>query len=109
MKKSVILLFAGALLGSGVAIAKLPPPTIEEQEAAAAKKAQEQAQLEKAKAQLERVQDRLAAKYATKDGKQRSGQTSHGNMPQKAITPTGAVGPKPARPDSGEAHSAPAK
>lgn len=109
MKKSAIHLLAGALLVSSAAIAKLPPPTPEEQEAAAAKKAQEQVQLEKAKAQLERVQDQLAAKYATKSGKQRSGTTSHENMPQKAITPAGAVGPTPARPDSGEAHSTPAK
>jgi len=99
------------MIASGAAIGKLPTPTPEEQAAAAARKAKEQEQLEKEKALLEKAQDRVAARYRSEknSGGQRSGSASNENMPKTTSELPRGVGPNPARPQSAEAHSAPAK
>jgi hypothetical protein len=111
MHKSVAILVAGMLAGGGAAYGKLPPPTADEQAAAAAKKAAEQAQLEKEKALLEKAQDRVAARYRSESpGRQAgAGRTSDQNMPRTTSERPRGTGPDPVRPQSAEAHSAPAK
>ncbi|MBX9904011.1 MAG: hypothetical protein K2Y31_06600 [Burkholderiales bacterium] len=110
MRKSIPLysLLAGVMLASSAAIARLPPPTPEAQAAAEAKKAQEKIQLEKEKALLERVQDRIAQRYGDAGGRD-AGKTRDENMPKTTKELPRDVGPKPNQPQSGEAHSAPAK
>lgn len=102
-------LLAGTLLISSAVFSKLPPPTPEEQSAATQKKAQEAAQLEKEKAQLERAQNRVAERYRKAHGGHAAGRTSDQNMPKTASELPGGTGPTPQRQQSGEAHSAPAK
>lgn len=111
MRKSTTCLLAAAMIGSGMAIAKLPPPTADEQAAAAAKKAKEQEQLEKEKVLLERAQDRVVARYRKENGGKSTGggKVSDQNMPKTTSELPRGVGPKPERSPSGEAHSAPAK
>jgi hypothetical protein len=99
-------------LGIASAHAKLPPPSPEEQAAAEQKKAAQQAQLEKAKKQLEAAQERVVQHYR----KEKGGAPAAGgprpeteNLPKTAKELPGGVGPKPTQPQSGEAHSAPAK
>ena len=106
----VMILFA---LGIATVHAKLPAPTPEEQAAVEKKKAAQQAQLEKEKKQLEAAQDRVVQHYrrskgGTADGGQ-GAQTQAENMPKTVKELPGGVGPKPTQPQSGEAHSAPAK
>jgi hypothetical protein len=105
---SLSCLLAGVMLVSNAAMASFPPPTPEEQAAAAAKKTQEAAQLEKEKAQLARAQDRIAKRYGTA-GAQTAGKTQSKDMPKTTSEPLRGVGPTPVRPQSAEAHSAPAK
>ena len=111
MRKSVLVLIAGALLSSA-AYGKLPPPSAEEQSAAAAKKDAEQAQLEKEKLLLEKAQDRVVARYR-KESPNRQGAGGGGtpdqNMPKTTSELPRGTGPTPGRPQSAEAHSAPAK
>jgi hypothetical protein len=112
VRKPIHYLLAGALLASGAAIGKLPQPTPEEQAAVAAKKEKEKELLEKEKAQLERAQDRIASRYRKEKGggpSRAAGKTSDQNMPKTTSELPGGAGPTPARPQSGEAHSAPAK
>jgi hypothetical protein len=111
MRRLTMCVLAGAMIASGVAVGKLPPPTPEEQATAAAKKAKEQEQLEKEKALLEREQDRVAARYRKEhpDAARAGGKTSDQNMPKTTSELPRGVGPTPARPQSAEAHSAPAK
>lgn len=109
MRTFMHCIIAGSLLASGVAIGKLPPPTPEEQAAAAAKKAKEKEQLEKEKVLLEKAQDRVAARYRKEHGAARGGKTSDQNMPKTTSELPKGVGPNPSRPQSAEAHSAPAK
>lgn len=112
MRKFSTFLLAGVMIASGAAIGKLPPPTPEEQAATAAKKAKEQEQLEKEKALLEKAQDRVVARYRKEGGGApggAGGRTSDQNMPKTTSELPRGVGPTPARPQSGEAHSAPAK
>ena len=99
-------------LGIASAHAKLPPPSPEEQAAAEQKKAAQQAQLEKEKKQLEAAQERVVQHYR----KEKGGAPAAGgprpeteNLPKTAKELPGGVGPKPNQPQSGEAHSAPAK
>src|SRR5687768_2840615 len=99
---------------AAVAGAKLPAPTPEQQEAAAAKKEQDKALVEKEKVLLEKAQDRVADYYKrTKGGSastaQRGGQTESTNISAKAVEPKGEAGPKGGTKQSAEAHSAPAK
>ncbi|MGQ0749970.1 MAG: hypothetical protein ACT4PS_05490 [Betaproteobacteria bacterium] len=105
----IMLLMA---LGIANAQAKLPQPTPEEQAAVEKKKAAQQAQLEKEKKLLEAAQDRVVQHYR----KEKGGAPAAGgprpeteNMPKTAKELPGGVGPKPTQPQSGEAHSAPAK
>ena len=102
-----------AALWAGGAAAKLPPPTPEEQAAQQEKRAQEQAQLEREKAALERAQDQVAERYRRENG---SGPRSDGggaiadtNMPYRARELPRSAGPHGGTEQSAEAHSAPAK
>ena len=111
MRTSLFVLLAGALV-SGAAYGKLPPPSAEEQAAAAAKKAAEQAQLEKEKTLLEKAQDRVVARYRSEgSGRQGAGggRAPDQNMPKTTSELPRGTGPNPVRPQSAEAHSAPAK
>ncbi|HET9664475.1 MAG TPA: hypothetical protein VFP00_09610 [Burkholderiales bacterium] len=99
-------------LGIATAHAKLPPPSPDEQAAVAQKKAAQQAQLEKEKKLLEAAQERVVQHYR----KEKGGAPAAGGprpeteiMPKSAKELPGGVGPKPSQPQSGEAHSAPAK
>ena len=115
MHKPTIALLAALMLAGGAALAKLPPPTPEEQAAKAASKAKQEEQLKKEKADLERAQDRTVQHYKKSKGSSASAssgsgqQTQADQMPKTTSEPAGSVGPKPDRPVSGEAHSAPAK
>jgi hypothetical protein len=113
MRNPTIALLGALLLATGAALAKLPAPTAEEQAAAAAKKAKQEEQLKKEKEALERAQDRTVQHYKrSKGGSASSGsgqQTQSDQMPKTTSELPGGVGPKPERPVSGEAHSAPAK
>ena len=112
MRKITTCLLASAMIASGVAIGKLPPPTPEEQAVAAAKKEKEKEQLEKEKALLEKAQDRVAERYRKESGNRKptyAGTTGTENLPKTAKEPPKGVGPRPGMPQSAEAHSAPAK
>ena len=106
---------AAAVLSAlaGWAVAKLPPPTPEQVQAAEAKKEQEKAQLEKEKQLLEKAQDRVAESYkrskGSSGGVQRTGRTEDTNMPKTTKELPGETGPKGGTKQSAEAHSAPAK
>jgi hypothetical protein len=101
------------MLATGVALAKLPPPSAEDQAKAADKKAADDAQLEKEKVLLERAQDRVAERYRKEKGgpgpSVAAGKTSTENMPKTLKEGPRGVGPRPGMPQSAEAHSAPAK
>jgi hypothetical protein len=99
---------------AGVALAKLPPLTPEQEQAAATKKEAEKAQVEKEKQALERSQDRVAEYYRrTKPGA--SGPSTaprkveDTNMPKTTRELPRDTGPQGGRQPSAEAHSAPAK
>lgn len=113
MLKPTIVLFGAVSLAAGVALAKLPPPTAEEQAAKAASKAKQEEELKKQKEALERAQDRVVQHYKKGKGATASSgsgqQTRAETMPKTTSEPANSVGPKPDRPISGEAHSAPAK
>ena len=110
MQKTIFFLLGGMLIASGAALGKLPAPTPEEQTAAAAKKATEQEELEKAKGQLEKAQDRVVARYRKDHPAGSTGErTPDHNMPKTTSERPGGTGPDPVRPQSAEAHSAPAK
>ncbi|MDB5865974.1 MAG: Tat pathway signal sequence [Betaproteobacteria bacterium] len=98
---------------AGVAIAKLPPLTPEQQETAAAKKQTEQAQLEKEKQDLERVQNRVVEYYKKTTGgagpATATGRTEDANISKKAVEPAGGTAPQGGTRQSAEAHSTPAK
>lgn len=107
---------AAAMFAVGmVAAAKLPAPAPEQAEVAAAKKAQEAAQLEKEKQLLEQAQDRVAAHYRRTKGAAAPapqavvGRVESTNMPKSAKDLPGDAGPKGGTKQSAEAHSAPAK
>src|ERR1044071_253740 len=88
-----------ALIGvrGGVALAKLPPPTPEQEQAAAAKKETEKANLEKEKQALEKAQDRVAEYYKrTKGGGGSVGsgaKTEDTNISAKAVRAPRSEGP----------------
>jgi len=98
---------------TGIALAKLPPLTPEQQQAAEAKKQSEQAQLEKDKQAPERTQDRVAEYYKRTKGKSGGsvavGRVQDTNMPKTSRELPGEAGPQGGRQPSAEAHSAPAK
>jgi hypothetical protein len=99
---------------AGVALAKLPALTAEEQQAAAAKRQKEQVQLEQEKKQLEKEQDRVAQEYKRTKGSGagasgRTGNVSDHNMPKTTKELPGSAGPVGGKAQSAEAHSAPAK
>lgn len=99
---------------TAAAVAKLPPPTPEEAQAAEAKKEQEKANLEKQKVLLDQAQDRVVQYYkrtkgAAAAGAGRGGQTESTNVSAKAVEPAHTAGPQGGTEQSAEAHSAPAK
>jgi hypothetical protein len=106
-----VAMIAAAL--AGAALAKLPPLSPEQEQAAAAKKQAEQVQLEKEKQALERAQDRVAEYYKRTKGK--SGGSAGGarvadtNMPKTTRELPRDTAPQGGRQPSAEAHSAPAK
>jgi hypothetical protein len=64
MKKALMTLFAGLVLGAFAAVqAKLPPPTDAEKKAAAEKKAKDEAGKAKTKAETDKAEDRAVANY----------------------------------------------
>jgi hypothetical protein len=106
---AIAILMAGV---TGLALAKLPPLTPEQQEAAATKKEAEKAQLEKEKLLLERAQDRVAEYYKRTKGSTRAtaaGRVEDTNMPKTTRELPRDSGPKGGTQPSAEAHSAPAK
>jgi predicted outer membrane protein len=98
---------------AGVAIAKLPPLSPEQQEAAAAKKQTEQAQLEKEKEALERSQNRVVEYYKKTTGgagpATPTRKTEDTNVSKKAVEGPGQTAPQGGTKQSAEAHSTPAK
>src|SRR2546423_11996168 len=98
---------------AGAAFAKLPPLTPEQEQAAAAKKEAEKAQLEKEKQALERTQDRVAEYYKRTKGKSggvgAAGRVEDHSMPKTNRELPRDTGPQGGRQPSAEAHSAPAK
>jgi hypothetical protein len=101
---------------AGVALAKLPPLTPEQQEAAATKKEAEKAQLEKEKQALERTHDRVAEYYRRTKGSAASGPSAGAsrkvedtNMPKTTRELPRGTAPQGGTQQSAEAHSAPAK
>src|SRR3954462_3263639 len=106
-----VAVIASAL--AGAALAKLPPVSPEQEQAAAAKKQAEQAQLGKEKQALERAQDRVAEYYKREKGKSGAGagsaRVSDTNMPKTTRELPRDTGPQGGRQPSAEAHSAPAK
>jgi hypothetical protein len=112
MLKPTLILLSAVSLAAGVALAKLPAPTPEEQSAKAASKAKQEEELKKQKEALERAQDRTVQHYKKGKGvsaSSGSAQTRGDQMPKTTSEPEKSVGPKPDRPVSAEAHSAPAK
>jgi hypothetical protein len=108
--------FGAALVMSalaGVAIAKLPALTPEQQEAAATKKQADQAKIEKEKELLEKAQNRVVDHYKkTKGGSGAAvaaGKTEDTNISRKAVEGPGAAAPRGGKNQSAEAHSTPAK
>lgn len=113
MTRALAIALAAALW-AGAAAAKLPPPTPEEQAAQAQRRAQEEAQLAKEKAALERAQDAVAERYrreqpAAAAGAQAGGQVADTNMPYRARELPRSAGPHGGDKQGAEAHSAPAR
>jgi hypothetical protein len=106
-----IAIIAAAM--SGFALAKLPPLTPEQQQAAEAKKEAEKTQLEKEKVALGRAQDRVAEHYKrTKDNVVRAsaaGKMEDTNMPKATRELPRDAAPQGGTRQSAEAHSAPAR
>jgi hypothetical protein len=93
-----------------LAEAKLPPPTPEQIAAEQEKRALEDARLQREKALLEQVQDRVAQRYRLDHAqRQPAGRVSDTNMPNNVRQLPGTAAPEGGREQSAEAHSAPAK
>lgn len=107
LKATHWILVAAALTASAV-LAKLPPPTPEEQAAVSAKKAAQEKQLKQEAEALAKAQDRVAQRYR-KEHAATQARTPRSEMPKTTGDLPRGVGPTPDRPASGEAHSAPAK
>ena len=99
---------------AGVAIAKLPALTPEQQEAAAAKKQADAATVEKEKELLDKAQNRAVDHYKKTKGVAggstvAAGKTAATNISRKAVEGPGTAAPRGGKNQSAEAHSAPAK
>jgi hypothetical protein len=108
--------FTAALVMSalaGVAIAKLPALTPEQQEAAATKKQADQASIEKEKELLEKAQNRVVEYYKKTTGgagpATPTRKTEDTNISKKAVEGPGQTAPRGGTKQSAEAHSTPAK
>jgi len=87
-----------------------PPPTPEQIAAEQEKRALEDARLQREKALLEQVQDRVAQRYRLDHAqRQPAGRVSDTNMPNNVRQLPGTAAPEGGREQSAEAHSAPAK
>jgi hypothetical protein len=114
IKTTACVVTAAMSLAAGVTLAKLPAPTPEQAQAAAAKKQVDQLALEKEKILLQKAQDRVADAYKrTKTGATATdagrGKTESINISRKAVEPSGTAGPRGGKEQSAEAHSTPAK
>ena len=100
---------------AGVALAKLPAPTPEQQAAAEQKKQADAATVEKEKEQLERAQNRVVEYYKKTKGaaaagaSTAAGKTEATNIARKAVEGPGTAAPRGGTNQSAEAHSAPAR
>jgi type II secretory pathway pseudopilin PulG len=112
MKVTVAVAIIVSVL-AGAALAKLPPLSPEQEQAAAAKKQAEEAQLAKQKQALERVENRVAEYYKRTKGKSGSvgahSRVEDTNMSKTTHELARDAGPQGGREPSAEAHSAPAK
>jgi hypothetical protein len=110
MRKRAIFLFAGLLIASGAALGKLPRPR-----GGTGRRGGEESRgagtARKGEGLLEKGQDRVAARYRGQHpaGQAGAGRTPDHNMPKTTSERPGGTGPDPVRPQSAEAHSAPAK
>lgn len=100
--RSVVVALGLALASAGHA--RLPPPTPEEQAAAARKAEIAAAQLAQEKQALEQVQDRLAARYG-KGARDAGQETPVHALPKTVQEAPGDTGPKGGTKPSAEAHS----
>lgn len=107
--KIVRPLLVAFALAAPVAEAKLPPPTPEEIAAQEARRAQEEAQLQREKALLERAQDRVAERYGRDRAARPAGRVNEADLPHNTRELPGNAPPQGGREQSAEAHSAPAK
>ena len=100
---------------AGVAVAKLPPLTPEQQQAAEQKKQVDAANVEKEKAQLEKAQNHVVDYYKKTKGaaaagaSKAAGKTETTNLSRKSVEGPGTAAPQGGTNQSAEAHSAPAK
>ena len=98
---------------AGVALAKLPPLTPEQQEAAAQKKQVEAAQVEKEKELLEKAQNRVVEYYKKTKGVTTASPSAAGAKTESKNIPNPAAQaplmPAGGKAQSAEAHSAGAK
>lgn len=98
------LLISCAMLSfaTGPALARLPAPTPEQQQAAVAKKTKEAEEAKRQAEALGRVQDQIAARFGK--GGSGGGTTEPGKIPQKAAEAPGSAGPHGGTSPSAEAH-----
>jgi hypothetical protein len=99
---------AAAAFITGMAVAKLPPPSPEALAAATAEKAKQEEQLKKEQELLTQAQDRIAARFG-QPGKGTGERTATKDLPKTNRELPGGAGPRGGREPSAEAHSAPAK
>jgi hypothetical protein len=108
MKRDLLVLATAIVVAALPAIAKLPPPSPEERAAAEQKRAREQAQVEREKADLQRAQERVAQRYRGQS-RNTSARTDPDTLPKSARELPRDAGPQGDKKPSAEAHSAPVK
>ena len=108
MRILIQLMAATAAFLTGIAIAKLPPPTPEALAAAEAQKAKQAEQLKKEQELLTRAQDKVAARFG-KAGNGSGERTATKDLPKTNRELPGGTGPHGGREPSAEAHSGAAK
>lgn len=108
MRILIQLTAAAAAFLTGIAVAKLPPPSPETLAAAQTQKAKQEEQLKKEQELLTRVQDKVAARFG-KPGTGSSERTATKDLPKTNRELPGGTGPHGGREPSAEAHSGAAK
>jgi hypothetical protein len=87
MKKILVTLATGLLLGAVASPhAKLPPPTAEEKSAAVAKAEKDSTAKAKAQKELDKAQDRAVVNYRKNKGSSSGGATAQPKPEQNAVT-----------------------